>query len=81
MIASLLGVLFDGVTYGSLLFLIGMGLSVTMGLMNFINLAHGAFAMLGGYVAVVAMNEAIAAGISMIAMASPIPSACRWRTR
>ncbi|MBY4734190.1 branched-chain amino acid ABC transporter permease [Cupriavidus pauculus] len=54
--ASLLGVLFDGVTYGSLLFLIGMGLSVTMGLMNFINLAHGAFAMLGGYVAVVAMN-------------------------
>lgn len=56
MIASLLGVLFDGVTYGSLLFLIGMGLSVTMGLMNFINLAHGAFAMLGGYVAVVAMN-------------------------
>ncbi len=57
MIASLLGVLFDGVTYGSLLFLIGMGLSVTMGLMNFINLAHGAFAMLGGYVAVVAMNR------------------------
>jgi branched-chain amino acid transport system permease protein len=56
-IASLLGVLFDGVTYGSLLFLIGMGLSVTMGLMNFINLAHGAFAMLGGYVAVVAMNR------------------------
>ncbi|WP_404995244.1 branched-chain amino acid ABC transporter permease [Cupriavidus pauculus] len=55
--ASLLGVLFDGVTYGSLLFLIGMGLSVTMGLMNFINLAHGAFAMLGGYVAVVAMNR------------------------
>lgn len=57
MIASLLGVLFDGVTYGSLLFLIGMGLSVTMGLMNFINLAHGGFAMLGGYVAVVAMNR------------------------
>lgn len=57
MIASLLGVLFDGVTYGSLLFLIGMGLSVTMGLMNFINLAHGAFAMLGGYVAVLAMNR------------------------
>ncbi|GAA0837725.1 branched-chain amino acid ABC transporter permease [Cupriavidus pauculus] len=57
MIASLLGVLFDGVTYGSLLFLIGMGLSVTMGLMNFINLAHGAFAMLGGYLVVVAMNR------------------------
>ncbi|CAG2135045.1 High-affinity branched-chain amino acid transport system permease protein LivH [Cupriavidus yeoncheonensis] len=55
---SLLGVLFDGLAYGSLLFLISVGLSVTMGLMNFINLAHGAFAMLGGYVAVVLMNRA-----------------------
>nr|WP_202126912.1 branched-chain amino acid ABC transporter permease [Cupriavidus sp. SW-Y-13] len=51
------GVLFDGVTYGSLLFLISIGLSVTMGLMNFVNLAHGAFAMLGGYLSVVAMNR------------------------
>lgn len=51
------GVLFDGLAYGSLLFLISVGLSVTMGLMNFINLAHGAFAMLGGYVAVVVMNR------------------------
>lgn len=58
MISSLLGVLFDGVAYGSLLFLISIGLSVTMGLMNFVNLAHGAFAMLGGYVAVVLMNRA-----------------------
>jgi branched-chain amino acid transport system permease protein len=51
------GVLFDGVAYGSLLFLISVGLSVTMGLMNFINLAHGAFAMLGGYVCVVGMSR------------------------
>ena len=51
MITSFIGVLFDGVAYGSLLFLISIGLSVTMGLMNFINLAHGAFAMLGGYAA------------------------------
>lgn len=58
MIASFLGVLFDGLAYGSLLFLISIGLSVTMGLMNFVNLAHGAFAMLGGYVAVVLMNRA-----------------------
>jgi len=48
-------VLFDGVAYGSLLFLISIGLSVTLGLMNFINLAHGAFAMLGGYVCTMAM--------------------------
>ncbi|MEK6212083.1 MAG: branched-chain amino acid ABC transporter permease [Pseudomonadota bacterium] len=51
------GILFDGIAYGSLLFLIGIGLSVTMGLMNFVNLAHGAFAMLGGYVCVAAMTR------------------------
>jgi branched-chain amino acid transport system permease protein len=56
-ITSLIGVLFDGLAYGSLLFLISIGLSVTMGLMNFINLAHGAFAMLGGYAAVIAMSR------------------------
>lgn len=47
---GLAGVLFDGVAYGALLFVISIGLSVTMGLMNFVNLAHGAFAMVGGYV-------------------------------
>ncbi len=50
-------VLFDGVAYGVLLFLIGVGLSITLGLMNFVNLAHGAFAMLGGYVCVVLLNR------------------------
>jgi branched-chain amino acid transport system permease protein len=56
-IGNFLGVLFDGIAYGSLLFLIGIGLSVTMGLMNFVNLAHGAFAAMGGYVCVTAMNQ------------------------
>ena len=51
------GVLFDGLAYGSLLFLVSLGLSVQMGLMNFVNLAHGAFAMAGGFVCVVAMNR------------------------
>ena len=58
MIANLAGVLFDGIAYGALLFLIGIGLSVTLGLMNFVNLAHGAFAMLGGYTTVVLMTRA-----------------------
>jgi branched-chain amino acid transport system permease protein len=58
MIANLAGVLFDGIAYGALLFLIGIGLSVTMGLMNFVNLAHGAFAMVGGYTTVVLMTRA-----------------------
>jgi branched-chain amino acid transport system permease protein len=57
MLAHLLGVLFDGVAYGSLLFVIAIGLSVTMGLMNFVNLAHGAFAMLGGYACVLSMSR------------------------
>jgi len=57
MIGNFVGVVFDGIAYGSLLFIISIGLSVTMGLMNFVNLAHGAFAMLGGYAAVVAMTR------------------------
>ncbi|HUN92681.1 MAG TPA: branched-chain amino acid ABC transporter permease [Burkholderiaceae bacterium] len=51
-------IFFDGVAYGTLLFLISVGLSVTLGLMNFVNLAHGAFAMLGGYVCVLLLNRA-----------------------
>ncbi len=57
MLSNFIGVLFDGIAYGSLLFLISVGLSVTMGLMNFVNLAHGAFAMLGGYVCVSLMSR------------------------
>lgn len=44
-------VLLDGISYGMILFLISVGLTVTMGLMRVVNLAHGAFAMIGGYVA------------------------------
>jgi branched-chain amino acid transport system permease protein len=50
------GVIFDGVAYGMLLFLMSVGLSVTLGMMNFVNLAHCSFAMLGGYVTVTLMN-------------------------
>jgi branched-chain amino acid transport system permease protein len=53
----MLTLLFDGVAYGMLLFVLSLGLAVTMGLMNFINLAHGAFAMAGGYVLVVLMQR------------------------
>lgn len=56
-LAALVGVIFDGVAYGSLLFLISLGLSITLGLMNFVNLAHGTFAMLGGFVCVVLMRR------------------------
>ncbi|RUR66553.1 branched-chain amino acid ABC transporter permease [Variovorax guangxiensis] len=61
-------VIFDGVAYGMLLFLIGVGLSITMGLMNFVNLAHGSFAMVGGYAAAVLMNRfGLGFGLSLAA--------------
>jgi branched-chain amino acid transport system permease protein len=53
-----LTLLFDGIAYGMLLFVLAVGLAVTMGLMNFINLAHGAFAMAGGYATVLLMQHA-----------------------
>ncbi len=49
----MLTILFDGIAYGMLLFLLACGLAVTLGLMNFANLAHGAFAMAGGYLTAV----------------------------
>lgn len=53
----MLTILFDGIAYGMLLFILAVGLAVTMGLMNFINLAHGAFAMAGGYLTVLLMQR------------------------
>ena len=49
MLTSAVGVLFDGFAYGMLLFLLSVGLSVTLGMMNFVNLAHCSFAAVGGY--------------------------------
>ncbi|MBK6850489.1 MAG: branched-chain amino acid ABC transporter permease [Burkholderiales bacterium] len=54
----MLTLLFDGIAYGMLLFVLALGLAVTMGLMNFVNLAHGAFAMAGGYLLVLLMQRA-----------------------
>lgn len=57
MVSSLAGVLFDGFAYGMLLFLLSVGLSVTLGMMNFVNLAHCSFAMVGGYTTVTLVNK------------------------
>ena len=57
MLPPVIGVLFDGIAYGMLLFVLSVGLSVTLGLMNFVNLAHCAFAMLGGYVTATLVNS------------------------
>ncbi len=53
----MLTILFDGIAYGMLLFVLACGLAVTLGLMNFVNLAHGAFAMAGGYCTVLLVNS------------------------
>ncbi|WP_436644161.1 branched-chain amino acid ABC transporter permease [Microbaculum sp. FT89] len=81
--AQILGVLFDGFAYGMLLFLLSVGLSVTLGLMNFINLAHGAFAMIGGYVTVTLMNYLgwpFLASLPMAFLAAAIVSVALERT-
>lgn len=54
---EIISILFAGVAYAMVLFVISVGLSVTMGMMGFINLAHGAFAMAGGYATVTLMKD------------------------
>jgi branched-chain amino acid transport system permease protein len=82
MLIRLAGVLFDGIAYGSLLFLISNGLSVTLGLMNFVNLAHGAFAMLGGYLCVALMSRGVPflASLPLVLLAVAIIGAALERT-
>ena len=54
---SVLTVLFNGVAYGMLLFIMSVGLSVTMGMMNFVNLTQASFSMLGGYIMVAVTQQ------------------------
>jgi branched-chain amino acid transport system permease protein len=68
-----------GLAAGMVLFIVSVGLSVTMGLMGFVNLAHGGFAMIGGYVIVLAMNKlgipfvsALAVGFIVVAAISAV---------
>ena len=70
----MLTILLDGVAYGMLLFVLACGLSVTLGLMNFINLAHGAFARLGGYVTALLMNRIGAPFLATLPLAFIVPA-------
>jgi len=70
----MLTILFDGVAYGMLLFVLSCGLSVTLGLMNFINLAHGAFAMAGGYAATLLLNWAGVPFLATLPIAFVVPA-------
>jgi branched-chain amino acid transport system permease protein len=57
MLQAAVSILFLGLAYAMVLYIISVGLSVTMGLMGFVNLAHGVFAMAGGYITVTLMNR------------------------
>lgn len=83
LVSSLVSVAFHGVAYGMILYVISVGLSVTMGLMGFVNLAHGVFAMAGGYIMLTAMNAhgvpfpaALAIAFVAVALASVVLE--RW---
>jgi len=52
-----ISIVFHGLAFAMVLYIISVGLSVTMGLMGFANLAHGVFAMAGGYLTTTAMNK------------------------
>jgi branched-chain amino acid transport system permease protein len=69
-----LTLLFDGIAYGMLLFVLAVGLAVTLGLMNFVNLAHGAFAMAGGYVTVLLMDRAGVPFLATLPLAFLVPA-------
>jgi len=70
----MLTLLFDGIAYGMLLFVLAVGLAVTLGLMNFVNLAHGAFAMAGGYVTVLLMDRAGVPFLATLPLAFLLPA-------
>lgn len=70
----MLTILFDGIAYGMVLFVLSCGLAVTLGLMNFVNLAHGAFAMAGGYVTVLLMERAGVPFLATLPLAFMLPA-------
>jgi branched-chain amino acid transport system permease protein len=63
-------ILFDGLAYAMFLFITSVGLSVTMGLMGFVNLAHGAFAMCGGFFVVTLTRSLGVAFVPSLVIAS-----------
>src|SRR6478752_827172 len=78
-VIEIANILLGGMAAGMVLFIVSVGLSVTMGLMGFVNLAHGGFAMIGGYIIVLSMNRlgipfaiALLIGFAAVAAASVV---------
>lgn len=74
--AAMVSILFHGLAYAMILYIVSVGLSVTMGLMGFANLAHGVFAMAGGYVTVTLMNDAGAPFVLALVIAAVSVALC-----
>ncbi|MGH8688802.1 MAG: branched-chain amino acid ABC transporter permease [Burkholderiales bacterium] len=72
---DLASILLGGLASGMVLFVVSVGLSVTMGLMGFVNLAHGGFAMLGGYAVVLLMRHAGLTFLAALAVAFVVVAA------
>jgi branched-chain amino acid transport system permease protein len=66
---DLTSIILGGVAWGMVLFIVSVGLSITMGLMGFLNLAHGGFAMLGGYIVALTMKKFGIAFLPALALA------------
>lgn len=83
LLSSLVSVAFHGVAYGMILYVISVGLSITMGLMGFTNLAHGVFAMAGGYILTSALDRfglpfPLALALAFVAVAAVSIVLERW---
>jgi branched-chain amino acid transport system permease protein len=61
--------LFNGVSYGALLFLLAGGLSLIFGMMRIVNMTHGSYYLLGGYVALTTMWRGGSYGLAIVAAA------------
>jgi branched-chain amino acid transport system permease protein len=70
----MLTIVFDGIAYGMLLFVLACGLAITLGLMNFVNLAHGAFAMAGGYIAALLTSRHGVPFLATLPLAFAVPA-------
>ena len=71
--AATVSILFHGMAFAMVLYLVSVGLSVTMGLMGFVNLAHGVFAAAGGYV-MTTLASAVATAAAATARTNGTPA-------
>jgi branched-chain amino acid transport system permease protein len=77
MLDTIVSIAFSGIAFAMVLYIVSVGLSITMGLLGVVNLAHGAFAMAGGYIVYTLVNQqgynfflSLAAGSVLVGLCS-----------